>query len=130
MMRFVKRLCSWKIVPAVWTLLTIFLLCLPGSAIPSEGVFSIEGIDKVVHVTLFGGIVLLWGFNLYFRRLENTKWRTIIVLLTFFSIALGIGLEFIQRCCIPNRSFDAYDMIADSAGAIIAGIYHLLVKVK
>ena len=130
MMRFVQRLCSWKIVPIAWTLLTIILLCLPGSDIPSEGIFSTPGIDKVVHVTLFGGIVLLWGFNLYFRRLENAKWRNIIVFLTFFSVALGIGLEFLQRCCIPNRSFDVYDMIADSIGAIAAGIYHLFVKVK
>lgn len=130
MMRFVKRLCNWKVLPGGWTVLTIFLLCLPGSAIPGEGVFSTEGIDKVVHVTLFGGIVLLWGFNLYFRRFDKTKWRRIIVLLTFFSVALGIGLEFLQLYFIPNRSFDGYDMIADSIGAIAAGVYHLLVKVK
>jgi hypothetical protein len=79
MMRLVKKLCTWKIVPITWTALTIFLLCIPGTAIPSEGVFATDGIDKVVHVILFGGIVLLWGFNLYFRRSDNQKWRKIIV---------------------------------------------------
>jgi VanZ family protein len=130
MMRLVKRLSTWKIIPLGWTFLTIFLLCLPGSAIPSKGVFSTEGIDKVVHTILFGGIVLLWGFSLYFRRAENTKWRQIIVLVTFLSVGLGIGLEFLQLYYIPNRSFDGNDIIADSTGAILAGIYHLLVKVK
>jgi VanZ family protein len=130
MMRFVKKLCTWKIIPIGWTVGTIFLLCLPGSAIPSEGVFATEGIDKVVHFILFGGIVLLWGFNLYFRRFEKSKWRNIIVLLTFISVGLGIGLEFLQLYYIPNRSFDGNDIIADSAGAITAAIYHMLVKIK
>src|SRR5690242_11649389 len=114
MLRFIKRLCTWKFLPAGWTLLTIVLLCLPGSAIPSEGVFSTPGIDKVVHVILFGGIVLYWGFNLYFRRSDSRKWRTIILLLTFLTIALGIGLEFLQLYYIPNRSFDGLDIVADS----------------
>jgi hypothetical protein len=130
MMRLVKKLCTWKIIPFAWTALTIFLLCLPGSAIPSGGVFSTEGIDKVVHAILFGGIVLLWAFNQYFRRSEKQRWQQIIVSLTLFSIGLGIGLEFLQRDYIPNRSFDGYDIIADSAGAVIAAVYHLYVKVK
>src|SRR5439155_8129621 len=104
--------------------------CLPGSAIPSGGVFDTKGIDKVVHVTLFGGIVLLWAFNLYFRRGQIQQWRKIIVFLTLFSVALGIALEFLQLYYIPNRSFDGYDIIADTTGAVLAGLYHLLVKVK
>ena len=130
MIRFIKRLCTWKFLPISWTLLTIILLCLPGSTIPNQGLFSIKGIDKVVHIALFGGIVLFWAFNLYFRRFEELKWRKTIVLLTFFSIALGIVLEFLQLYYIPNRSFDGNDIIADSAGALAAGIFHLLKKVK
>lgn len=130
MMRFVKKLCTWKIIPFAWTVVTIILLCLPGSAIPSAGVFSTEGIDKVVHAILFGGIVLLWAFNLYFRRNEKQKWQGIIVILTLFSVGLGIGLEFLQRDYIPNRSFDGNDIIADSLGAVLAAVYHLFVKVK
>ncbi|WP_207512155.1 VanZ family protein [Longitalea luteola] len=129
-MRLVKKLCTWKLVPFAWTALTIFLLCLPGSAIPSAGVLSTEGIDKVVHAILFGGIVLLWAFNLYFRRDQKSKWQQIIVLLTLFSVGLGIGLEFLQRDYIPNRSFDGIDIIADSAGAVIAAVYHLFIRVK
>jgi VanZ family protein len=129
-MRLVKKLSTWKIIPFAWTAVTIFLLCLPGSVIPSAGVFATKGIDKVVHAILFGGIVLLGGFNLYIRRNEKQKWQQIIVLLTLFSVGLGIGLEFLQRDYIPNRSFDVYDIMADSAGAIIAAVYHLFVKVK
>lgn len=130
MMRLVKKLCTWKIIPITWTAITIFLLCIPGSAIPSAGVFATEGIDKVVHAILFGGIVLLWGFNLYFRRSEDQTWQRIIVRLTLFSVGLGIGLEFLQRYYIPNRSFDGIDIIADITGAIAAALYHWFVRVK
>lgn len=130
MMRLVKKLCTWKIIPIAWTAITIFLLCIPGSAIPSAGVFATEGIDKVVHAILFGGIVLLWGFNLYFRRREDQTWQRIIVRLTLFSVGLGIGLEFLQRYYIPNRSFDGIDIIADTTGAIAAALYHWFVRVK
>lgn len=127
MMRCIKRLCTWKLLPVSWTLLTIFLLCLPGSDIPSVG---FDGIDKVVHVVLFGGIVFFWAFHLYYRRLSTQKWRTTIVLLTCFSIALGIVLEFLQLYYIPNRSFDGLDIVADTAGALAAGLFHLLKKVR
>lgn len=130
MMRFVKKLCTWKIIPFAWTSVTIFLLCIPGSAIPSAGVLATEGIDKVVHAILFGGIVLLWAFNLYFRRNDKSKWQQIIVLLTLFSVGLGIGLEFLQRDYIPNRSFDGIDIIADTTGAVLAAVYHLFVRVN
>src|SRR5262245_8164185 len=130
MMRLVKKFCTWKLIPFGWTAMTIFLLCLPGSAIPSTGVFSTEGIDKVVHAILFGGIVLLCGINLYFRRNQKTKWQQIIVYLTLFSVGLGIGLEFLQRYVIPNRSFDGNDIIADSIGAVLAAVYHLVARVK
>ena len=130
MLRFIKRLCTWTLLPVAWTLLTIILLCLPGSAIPSEGVFATDGIDKIVHVMLFGGIVFCWAFNLYFRREQEQKWRKTVLSLTFLSIALGIGLEFLQLYYIPNRSFDGRDIVADSIGAIAAGIFHLYKKVK
>jgi hypothetical protein len=130
MMRLIKRLCTWKLLPVSWTLLTIILLCLPGSAIPGDGVFATKGLDKIVHMVLFGGIVFLWAFNLYFRRADQQKWRNAVAVLTVCSIVLGIVLEFLQLYYIPNRSFDGYDIIADSAGAILAGIYHLVGKVK
>jgi hypothetical protein len=129
MMRFFKRLCTRRFLPVGWIILTIILLCLPGSAIPGDGLFSIPDLDKYVHVVLFGGIVFWWAFHLYFRRASIQKWRNTIAFLTAFSIVLGIVLEFLQLYFIPNRSFDGGDIIADTAGALLAGLFHLYVKV-
>jgi VanZ family protein len=106
-------------VPAiVWTILIQVLLCLPGSAIPSKGIFSTPQIDKFVHIILFGGFTWLWSYWLYRRGADN------LVLLFFIiyiiAAADGIVLEFVQRDYIPNRSFDPVDIIADMSGASIA----------
>jgi len=109
--------------PVFWTVFTIFLLCVPGSDIPGDGLFSIEHLDKVAHVILFGGIVLFWGF--WFRNNPSERSFAQLVLWTvLLSTVLGIGLEFLQRYAIPHRSFDVGDIWADFGGSAAAALTH------
>lgn len=126
MKAFLKKLYS-LLFPVTWTLLTIILLCLPGSALPGAGIFILQGLDKIVHFILFGGITLLWG--LYIRRTHSyPKQFKMLLLAALFSIALGITLEYVQRYYISNRTFDVNDIIADTIGAL--SIFLLLIKKK
>src|SRR5581483_6923487 len=116
-MKAFAKFCSGKLFPFSWTLLTIILLCLPGSVIPGAGIFAINGLDKIVHFILFGGIVLLWG--LYIRKTyPPAEWFKRILMAALFSIALGIALEYVQRYFIPNRTFDLKVIVADAIGAM------------
>lgn len=118
MLLLLKRLFS-TFVPAIfWTVLIQVLLCLPGSTIPSGGIFSTPQIDKLVHVTLFGGFTWLWSYWLYRRGANNLALLFFIIYI--IAAADGIVLEFVQRDYIPNRSFDPVDIIADMGGASIA----------
>jgi hypothetical protein len=124
MWAFLQRLCKKMVFPVSWTVFTIFLLCVPGSDIPGDGLFSIEGLDKVAHVILFGGIVLFWGF--WFRNNPDAgQLHRLIFWSVLGSTLLGIGLEFLQRYAIPNRSFDVGDIWADLGGAAATGIFHI-----
>ena len=122
MLYFIKKIAARRWVPFTWTILTIVLLCIPGSAFPGGGLFHIPHFDKVVHVILFGGIV--WWWVLYFdsRDLEVLTSLSKIVLLVVLSVALGITLEFVQLNFIPNRSFDPGDIYANAAGSLLAAI--------
>jgi hypothetical protein len=125
MWAFLQKLNRRMVFPVSWTVFTIFLLLIPGSDIPGDGLFSIEGLDKVAHVILFGGIVLFWGF--WFRNNPAAgQWRRLVVWAIVLSAALGIGLEFLQRYAVPNRSFDIGDIWADLGGAAATGAFHLL----
>lgn len=116
---FSTKLCYSKVLPVIWTLFTIILLCLPGSALPGTGIFIFKGLDKTIHFVLFGGIVLLWG--LYVRRVFTPEQsRKKILLAMLFSISLGIAMEYVQLYFVADRSFDVGDILADTAGAITA----------
>ena len=127
MLSFFVRLCSRKLFPISWTIMTIALLCIPGSALPGDGsFFNIPHFDKIVHVGLFGGIVLFWGSYYAFRKVQPANWRMLAMLWTILSIVLGVVLEYVQFYFIPQRSFDRGDIVADTAGAIIALLFLFL----
>jgi VanZ family protein len=106
--------------PIAWTFIVILLLSLPGTMLPNESRFSIPQFDKFVHITLFGGFVLLWNFYLRTRRLSAKKLLRWFFLIFMLGNALGIGMEFVQKYWIPFRDFDTADIIADMIGAAIA----------
>lgn len=126
-----QKLCSKKLLPIVWTIITIVLLCLPGSSIPGGGfVFNIPNLDKIVHVILFGGIVLFWGAHYAFRPERPQGWKKLVILLAILSTGLGIVLEYVQFYFIPQRSFDRGDIVADASGAIAAMLLVLFLSPK
>jgi VanZ family protein len=116
----IKRLLSKPFAAIAWTILIQVLLCLPGSTLPSEGVFSIPQLDKIVHVTLFGGLTAFWCYYFYLKGVSAGKLKTIFFVIYLLASANGIILEFIQRDYIPNRSFDLADIVADVLAASIA----------
>jgi len=122
MFHFFKRAAARRWVPVTWTVLTIVLLCLPGSALPGGGLFRIPHFDKYVHILLFGGIV--WWWILYFDSRPPKQLVTVykMIILVLLTVALGIALEFVQLNFIPNRSFDTGDIYANAAGSLLAAM--------
>jgi VanZ family protein len=115
-MQLLKKYLGKLYISVGWTLLVILLLSLPGSMLPNESHFAIPQFDKFVHISLFGGLVLLWNLYLSRRSLSTLlllKWFFLIFLL---ANALGIGMEFAQKYWIPFRDFDTEDIIADMIG--------------
>ena len=125
MKAFIRRIYGGKLVPLCWTLFIIILLCLPGSAIPGAGIFSLNNLDKIVHFILFGGNVVLWALPLQQAPVQGRPLKA-IWRITLLTIILGVALEYVQLYFIPNRSFDIKDIAADTAGAAVAFIYFLL----
>src|SRR5687768_14327034 len=123
MIAFLRKLTSSVYIPLGWTLLTVILLCLPGSAFPEDGFDDIPYIDKMIHVILFGGIAVLWSLYFFHKNGVGPNWRFTVVTIAICAIALGICMEYIQLNFIPNRAFDSGDILANSLGAIVFGTY-------
>lgn len=111
-------------IPAItWLIISIILLTLPGSDIPSAKWLDVIWFDKWVHIGMFGLMVIFWGFALIKKSFSVSRSTKILFYISLFAIAYGIAMEFVQLYFIPGRSFDVLDMAADAIGAAIGFLF-------
>ncbi|PWT97865.1 MAG: hypothetical protein C5B52_13140 [Bacteroidetes bacterium] len=117
--KFLKK--PWP--PILWTAIIFILMTIPGSSIPSHGLFGIPGLDKVVHAVMFGTLVWLWTSWLAAKN-PSSKLFIIVSWASLGAIAYGTGMEFFQKYFVPTRSFDVGDILADAVGALIVWVIY------
>jgi len=113
-----------------WFLILTILLCLPGSVLPKESWLDGIYFDKWVHIGLFGGLVFLWCGVSGKRKKFLKPVQQIFVWIALVGCVYGTAMEYVQKYFIPNRSFDVFDILADTIGSI-AGLVvatRLLIK--
>jgi len=88
--------------------------------LPKEQTFQVPNFDKLVHMSLFGGFMLLWA--MYYNRKKLIQKKLLVIFFRIFIIAslYGTATEFIQKYFIPSREFEIGDILADVVGAAIA----------
>ena len=114
----------------LWIILCTILFTLPGSSFPKEDWLDKIWFDKWVHIGLIGLLVLSWCWGIQKKLVNKQKLAGIFRWILFLAIAYGVGMEFVQKHLVANRSFDGGDIIADSAGAIIGSLYSRRVYIK
>ena len=119
-------------VPLGWSIFTQILLSLPGSLFEGSGLFHIPNLDKIAHLGLFGGLALFWNLFYYNRnqaspeRSGRNNALTPWIILLFLAL-YGVAIEYFQFYCIPRRSFDVGDIVADIIGAMCGYLATILV---
>ena len=112
------------------TLSLMYLCCiavlslLPPNDFPKLPLFP--GADKIVHLIMYLGLVLLacWAMHAEVKK----KWYFIV---TLFGISWGVLMEVFQYIMHLGRSFEFYDIIANSIGALFGVlIFFLLARTK
>ena len=103
---------------------------LADSTVPS---IKIQNIDKAYHASAYFLMMVFWYLFFYHRYLERqihfeynlslifSQWsRTIGIAAAIFSLVIGGLLELGQGFISENRTMDAFDMMANGTGIIIA----------
>jgi VanZ family protein len=104
----------------IWSLIILWIICMPGNSIPKTPFINIPHFDKVVHAVIFAVLAFLVNYGLY--RQNNTFIRKNHYTISIISgVIYGIITEWIQLKFIPGRSGEILDWVADVAGTI-AGI--------
>ena len=106
----------WK--PSLWLAIICYGLFMPASDIPSKPFLQIPYFDKLVHFALFFGLCVL-----LFRPFKKIK-LNYLLLSPLLSLALGLGLEFIQQKVTVSRSSDVYDFLANVCGIFFAFLFY------
>lgn len=69
---------------------------------------------------MFGMLCILFFLPLQKSSLTTEKKKNVLLIITLSGIAYGIIMEFVQKYWVPNRSFEIWDIAADSTGCLLA----------
>ena len=73
-------------------------------------------LDKWVHLGFFAMLVWLWARGL---RIGGRKSMTVLAIA---AVLYGLMVEVIQHQFVVNRSFDLFDLVADTAGIAVGAV--------
>jgi VanZ family protein len=112
-----------------WFIFISVLFFLPGSALPPGDSALMIFLDKIhfdkwVHVGFFAILLFLW------RTAFDETTNNLTPLLFFSALLYGFLVELIQHQWVANRSFDMYDIVADTIGNLSGLIVWLRVYKK
>ena len=86
---------------------------------PQTDMEEIPGIDKIVHICMYGGLCfMLWIEYLRSHRTINARRAFIGGIL--FPIILSGSIELLQNYCTEHRGGDWLDFAANTFGVIMA----------
>ncbi|WP_369048018.1 VanZ family protein [Tenacibaculum sp. UWU-22] len=94
------------------TLLILFLSLIRIGKLP----INFSNIDKVEHTIAYSVLTLTWLIAL---KKQLSRKKTVFIV-AFACIIYGIIIEILQGVLTSYRTFDYFDMIANSAGVLIA----------
>lgn len=84
---------------------------------PSIPKINFQYKDKVVHFIFYFVFVYFWT-----KSLKNKTLNFVLIIL-FLGVITGIAIEFLQENFTNHRTFDWYDILANSVGAVVSFIY-------
>lgn len=90
-------------------------MCLDDS--PNVPKITFQYKDKVVHFIFYFVFVYFWA-----KSLKNIRFNYTVIILVL-ALLLGITIEFLQENFTINRTFDWYDILANSLGAIASFMF-------
>lgn len=118
--------------PSALTLATVLWLTLAPQPLPDLDVPSFEGLDKVVHAVMMGGLTGAFMFDRrrcgrWNLRKNNTGSQRELTPGAVFVISLCVAVfsaadEWAQGALDMGRTSDIYDWIADMVGIIMAAL--------
>ena len=101
-------------------MISLVLLCLPGSTIPRFPWLARVHADKVVHVVLFFILGFLFSRPFTKTSLNKRNREQWFLCIALSGLVYATIMEFVQEYWLVNRSFEYGDIVAGAGGCLLA----------
>lgn len=94
---------------------------------PQTDMEEIPGIDKLVHICMYGGLCFLLWIE-YLRSHRTIHWQKMFTRGILLPIAFSGVIELGQSYCTEHRGGDWLDLAANTSGVLLATVvgYYML----
>ena len=112
--------------PLSWIVI-IAILYLSFFKPPQTDMEEIPGIDKLVHICMYGGLCFILWIE-YLRIHSTINWRRIAIGGILLPIAFSGCIELVQSYGTEHRGGDWLDLAANTTGVLLASLvgYYIL----
>lgn len=117
MKRWLYKILRTYFPAGLWLSAATYLFLMPTDGLETTSLIDIPYADKWVHMALFFVLLQLWLMPNYLRSNaveKKTGWLALLL-----AVLYGITIEIVQGNFTANRSADPWDVLADTAGAIL-----------
>ena len=98
-----------------------FLYWLSSISHPVGADIRIPGLDKSVHMLLYGVLTAIVSLGIHRSPRKAPRWVQVFGPIAV-AVAYGMFDEW-HQLFVPLRSFDPYDLMADAAGAVLVQLF-------
>jgi glycopeptide antibiotics resistance protein len=116
---------------AIWLGVILYLSFAPLTNWPKETFLQKLHFDKIVHLTMYSVLCFLLLRSFFKQQNNHLPRYSVIIACVLFCIVVGTSIEILQPALTFFRQFDAYDIMANSAGVLIGYlVFSFLLKKK
>ncbi|SKB47886.1 VanZ like family protein [Salegentibacter salinarum] len=122
----IKKFLVAKIILFVASFYTILLTVSSLVKLGKISVGSFNPTDKLLHLGAYFGLVVLWKVYFMQKNKPRTTYKINLFKIAGLSILFGMLIEVLQGVVTSYREPDWYDILANTAGILLAVIIFLL----
>ena len=119
MQKLIKNLLPAKLLLVLALVNTLCILYLSLTSTQGLPKVQINQADKIFHFSAYFVLSFLWIWYV-FKAVKNARFISIKKIVSLLVIIFGIFIEVLQESLTSYRTFDYWDILANSAGVMVA----------
>lgn len=106
------------IIAIFWSLLIAFACLISFNTLNEVGTIDIPNIDKIIHFCFYTTFTIIWTWSLHYHKSHPNYIRKVSRVFGA-AVLFGFIIELLQKYTTTTRSFEWWDVLANTSGAFL-----------